>query len=125
MPRKARPDDVPQKATNLPEILRRYKITVEREFLSVHGIAVNTCTAFCPDCARQVDMLSPDMAAVVAGATGREIYRWVEEHRVHFVEPTPGGLLVCCDSLRKLTGFALQAPDLDDKQDGQGKEENK
>lgn len=93
-------DGAPGKETNAGDVARRYEITVEREFLSVKSQAGQGSRAHCPDCGREVQMLPPELAAEVAGITARMIYRWVEEKRVHFIEPASGVLLICSESLR-------------------------
>jgi hypothetical protein len=44
-------------------------------------------------------MIAPEEAMAVAGVSSREIYRWVEAGRVHFLETSEGFLLICLDSL--------------------------
>jgi len=124
-PRNVDPTGCAGATPNHPEVLRRYEITVEREFLGIWNQSASSCAAFCSACGRIVGLLPPEVAAKVMGTTAREIYRWVEEQRVHFVEPAPGQLLVCCDSLQKLTGLALEATSADAKPDGQATEESK
>jgi hypothetical protein len=103
MPKKSRnesEDGVPGKETHAGDVARRYEITVEREFLSVKSHAGQGSRAHCPHCGREVQMLPADLAAEAAGITARMIYRWVEEKRVHYIEPAPGVLLICSESLR-------------------------
>ena len=42
--------------------------------------------AFCPRCGMYVDMVSPDVLALVAGATEREVFRLIECGEIHFIE---------------------------------------
>jgi hypothetical protein len=124
-PRNVEPTGVVDAIPSRPEVLRRYEITVEREFLGIWNDAASGCAAFCPACSRIVGLLPPEVAAKVMGTTARTIYRWVEEHRVHFVEPAQGQLLICCDSLQALTGSALETTGPDATQDGSETQENK
>lgn len=48
---------------------------------------------FCPRCGKYADMVSPDVLALIAGATEREIFRLIERGEIHFIE---SGRLVAC-----------------------------
>ena len=81
---------------------RRIEITVERQrvtFLRRKGAAHGWCGA----CGREVCMVTPDEAALLAGLTARTIYRRVEGGSVHFDEAADGTLLICCNSLHEST----------------------
>jgi len=80
---------------------KRMRITLERDELSVIRRPVHRGLTWCAQCAERVQMITPDEAVAVAGRSAREIYRWVEAGRVHFME-TPQGLLSIC--LRSLYG---------------------
>ena len=41
---------------------------------------------FCPKCGQMVDMVSPDVLALVMGASEREIFRLVERGAIYFIE---------------------------------------
>ena len=103
LPRNIAAEGVPEKAGDRQEVLRRYEITVEREFVSLRNQSGQSCSMHCGDCGREVDMLPPETAAEAAGTTTRNIYRWVEEKRVHFFEPASGKLLICSESLQQLS----------------------
>jgi hypothetical protein len=55
----------------------------------------------CARCRREVDMLTPEHAAHIAGVSIRKIYAWVEEENLHFAESPDGSLLICRDSLNR------------------------
>jgi excisionase family DNA binding protein len=55
--------------------------------------------AWCASCQRDVEMITPDEAAAVAGVTARTIYRWVETGKLHFSEAGDASLLICQGSL--------------------------
>lgn len=57
----------------------------------------------CEFCAAEVEMLSPARAADLTGKTERIIYRQVETGRLHFIETSDGKLLICSNSLSKLS----------------------
>ena len=98
-PRNESEDGVPEGQSHSPDVARRYEITVEREFLSIKSQSGQASQAHCPHCGRQVVVLPPELAAEAAGTSARTIYRWVEEKRVHFIEPASGVLLICAESL--------------------------
>lgn len=54
---------------------------------------------FCPDCAREVSMITPELAAAMLRSSTRTIYAWVEAAIIHFREQPEGSLLICLDSL--------------------------
>jgi len=75
------------------------EITVERSDVFVVRWRKKTIYVWCPTCATDVGMCTPDEAAALAGVSPRTIYRWIEAGRIHFTE-TPGGpVLVCSNSV--------------------------
>ncbi len=42
---------------------------------------------FCPRCQRDVDMIPPDVLALLSGSSEREIFRLIEAGHIHFIEP--------------------------------------
>lgn len=56
--------------------------------------------AYCAQCESQVEMSTPQIAAILMHATEREIYRMVESNQVHFVETDR--VVVCLSSLPDL-----------------------
>lgn len=71
-----------------------------------------TALMWCPACRRQVEMVTPEQAAKVAGVSTRTIYRWIEANAVHFLEDS-GHICVCVSALsaRKQTyGWKLAEP---------------
>ena len=55
---------------------------------------------FCPECGSLVEMSTPQVAAISARLTEREIYRFIETGKVHFVETDR--LLLCLKSLTEV-----------------------
>lgn len=55
--------------------------------------------ACCPKCLAVVKMISPEEASTLSGVSVREIFRWVEGGRVHFIETREGLLFICANSL--------------------------
>jgi hypothetical protein len=109
-PRNVRPRSVEGIPSEGTELLRRYEITVERELLQMWTGPGLERVATCVACGREVRMLSPANAAAMARSSTRQIYRWVEEARIHFVEPVAGGLLICGESLQQFLSKSLELP---------------
>ena len=55
-------------------------------------------TARCTGCGEEVEMVTPEHAAEIAGVTLRTIYRWIDAGNIHFVE-NRGQVLVCFPAL--------------------------
>lgn len=62
---------------------------------------------WCAQCAAPVEMVPPDVAALVAEVSARAVFAWVEAGRIHFTETPEGALLVCLNSLP----LVLRAPE--------------
>jgi hypothetical protein len=85
--------------------------------------------ALCPACLKEVEMVSLEEAALLAGVSLRDICRRVGADHLHFVETADGGL-VCTNSLLNKASLGnggldsdgadtllLPAPDLSDSDD--------
>jgi hypothetical protein len=55
-------------------------------------------SAWCEQCAAAVEMFPFEEAATLLGVTPREIYRRVEDGRLHFEKGANGSLLICISS---------------------------
>jgi phage FluMu protein Com len=55
--------------------------------------------AFCPRCKKFVEMATPQIAAILARTSEREVFRQVESGEVHFVETDR--VLVCLNLLKQ------------------------
>jgi hypothetical protein len=87
-------------AVNRTVTHRRVEITVEREVVSlVYQPAVNI-TGWCERCGKDVMMLTAEAAAATRSTSPREIYRWLDENKLHFQESPTGAVLICSESLR-------------------------
>jgi hypothetical protein len=103
---------VPGKADQQPALVhRRVEITVEREVVSVIHQPGTSFTSLCPQCKRDVLKLTPEAAAAATGITPREIYRGIDEEKLHFDELPTGQVFVCSESLRLLTQATHRLPD--------------
>lgn len=68
---------------------------------------------FCPRCKAYLEMISPDVLALMAACSEREIFRLIEAGRIHFIEPDRVLVCVSCyrESLmddRRLTAACLE-----------------
>ena len=71
------------------------EITFEVEETIVLKQGGKMVTEYCPRCRELVEMVSPDVLALVTGASEREIFRLIEAGRIHFMEAER---LVACPS---------------------------
>lgn len=79
---------------------RRTEITVETETIVCWRRRSRvTPTAWCSQCAAEVELVTPEGAAAHSGFNLRAIYRKVEAGRLHFRETAEGRLLICLNSL--------------------------
>lgn len=78
---------------------RRTEIRIEVERTLILRQCPYPTQYWCELCAAQVEMLSPEDAALASGRRPRAIYRLVEANRLHFRETPEGLLLVCLPSL--------------------------
>jgi hypothetical protein len=90
-------------------IHRRVEITVEREVISVFHQS-SSFAGLCVQCGRDVLKLTPESAAAASGITPREIYRWIDEQKLHFDELPTGQVFVCSESLGALTHAPQRSP---------------
>lgn len=83
------------------------KTEIEIEFSEtiVYSRPGDRFEAFCTSCETLVEMAAPQVAAIIAHLTEREIYRLVETNNVHFVETDR--VVIC---LRSLTERLSEAP---------------
>ena len=87
---------------------KRTEITIEVDELTlVRSRRGGTARIWCPACAREVLMVTPEQAAALARVSVRTVNRWVENERVHFRETPDGLLLLCSDSLAANAGQVL------------------
>jgi len=81
-------------------IHRRVEITVDREVISLLHTPSAEVIGWCEGCGREVAMLNAEVAAMASGRTPREIYRWLEENKLHFEESATGAVRICSESLK-------------------------
>lgn len=82
---------------------RRTEITLKTtEVIVIRGLPLGM-TKRCSECTGLSWMISPIEAAALTGRSSREIYRLIEDGKLHFMEPEPGFMFVCLKSLEAAT----------------------
>lgn len=76
---------------------RRVEINIETTRMTFERPAPLARSAWCVACGAQVQMLTIDEAATVAGTSPRAIFHLLEAQKVHFSE-TPGSPILICPS---------------------------
>ena len=85
---------------------QKAEITFEVEETVVLKKGGKIITEFCPRCAEIVEMVSPDVLALVTGSSEREIFRLIETATIHFVESDR--LVACPGCYRRLTSNTIE-----------------
>ena len=78
------------------------ELTIERSDF-VYRPAPRVVSRWCTECGRPVQFITPEDAARTTGISARTIYQCVETSTIHFTETPEGLLLVCLDSLARLS----------------------
>lgn len=88
---------------------KKYLITTRKQ--EVLRVQKNPATffKFCPECEKQVEMLTLDVITFHTGKSTRELFRLIENHSLHSIETERGHLLVCGNSLIGLTEKKLRS----------------
>jgi hypothetical protein len=73
--------------------------TVSHEVFIVRVNQDTAIRGFCPNCEREVEMLTLASAAKVAGVSGRQLISEIAKDQVHSIEIADGHLMVCRKSL--------------------------
>ena len=82
------------------EAHRRTEITVETDLILVIR-KCRTQPSWCPECGREVDVVSLGEARTLTGVTPQTLHECAEAGRWHVSQGADGGLLVCLESLLK------------------------
>jgi hypothetical protein len=77
---------------------RTTEITVERDEVHVIRRVGRRKIMWCTECARDVEVMTPEDAMVFAGLSGRTVAMWIKTARVHFTETPEGRILICAHS---------------------------
>ena len=78
---------------------RRTEIVIETHNIRVWRKMGVPVSSWCPACAREVRMITPNEAATIFGLSTRAIYSWIETGVIHFREIPEGPLYVCLNSM--------------------------
>ena len=79
---------------------KRTRITAEtREITRVRQVPRPLTAAFCTRCQEEIFWLDVERTIKKTGLSAREIFRLVEDDRLHFRETPNGNLLICPNSL--------------------------
>ncbi len=76
---------------------QKAEITLEVEETIILRQGGKILTEFCPQCRALVEMTTPPIAAALSGLTEREIFRLIENGRLHYVEAERA--FICRNSL--------------------------
>ena len=82
---------------------RKATITVETERLLVFSNSRSAIRQLCDSCEGEVDFITVEEAAALAGTTQRKIFHLAEAGRIHLLETAAGRALFCVNSLNKLS----------------------
>jgi hypothetical protein len=80
--------------------ITRTSITIQTERLLVMGNN-RSLYSLCAECGDEVCMVTVDQASSLTGARSRDIYRDIEDGKIHFIETAKGSLLICFNSLNR------------------------
>ena len=84
---------------NAGEMIRRTEINIETRRIMVIRRRQASNRGWCDGCLAEVQMITPNQAAAIAGISSRAIYRWIETSKIHFTEDSSGLVLVCVASV--------------------------
>lgn len=91
---------------------RRTEFTIETEdVLIIRNKKRKSFSADCEICGCNSQMITPRQAALIIQTTQREIFRLVEENKLHFIEFQDGDLFVCAKSLCEITNPTINGED--------------
>lgn len=92
---------------------QKLQITFEVEETIVLKQGGKLIREFCPRCETKVDLLSPDVLALVTHASEREIFRLIECDAIFFIES--GRLVACLGCYRQFMAIDQQVSDILDR----------
>jgi hypothetical protein len=87
---------------------QKTEITLEVEETIILRQSGNRLEAFCPQCQALVEMLAPPSAAALGGLSEREIFRLIENGRLHFTEAER--VFICRNSLTERSAGNADSP---------------
>jgi hypothetical protein len=82
---------------------KRTEVTIETDEIWIIRLPGSGLVAWCPACCQQATMITPDEAALLIELDVRDIYRHVETGLIHHSAMPGGFLLVCANSIMRLS----------------------
>ena len=79
---------------------RRTEVTIETDEIWIIRRSASGFAAWCPACARQTTMITPDEAALLAELDPRDVQRLVIDGRIH--NNGPAGSFICSNSIASI-----------------------
>lgn len=81
---------------------KKYLITSEsREIFIVRRNGDKTIRGFCPECQKEVEILTIDEVTRNTGKRTHELFPLIENNLIHSIEVQSGHLLICLNSLQE------------------------
>jgi hypothetical protein len=78
---------------------KKTEITYETSRLVVLRKSPFRNPVWCEGCLTEIEMITPEEAAIIARVSTRAIYRWIDAGKLHFLDGPERSLLVCSTSL--------------------------
>jgi hypothetical protein len=85
---------------------QKTEIEIELKETIAYSRSSERFEAHCPQCKSLVEMVAPQVAAILTRSTEREIYRLIETNQIHFVETDR--VLICLKSLTETLSKAVR-----------------
>ena len=82
---------------------KRTEVTIETDEIWIIRRPGSGFQAWCAECDKQTTMITTDEAALLTEQDGRDIYRQVESGLIHCAKMPEGMVLVCSNSIVKLS----------------------
>lgn len=99
---------------------RTTEIIIETDEVLLFKKTSAPIVAWCAQCGAEREMLVPEVAAIIAHRSTREIYRLVEAGQIHFTESADRALYVCLHQPSPPPCSMLSPLDADDSEDHSG-----
>jgi hypothetical protein len=103
---------------------RTTEIIIETDEVLLFKKTSAPVVAWCSQCKAEREMFVPEVAAIIAHLSTREIYRLIEANRIHFTESADHALYVCLhqssSSPTSPPRLMLSSRNADDSEDGSG-----
>jgi hypothetical protein len=88
----------------MPAKSKKILVTTEQHEVLIVRRNRQNIIGFCPECGREVKLLTFDEVTSTTGQPARELVRLIEKDLVHSIETESGHLLICRNSLKESGG---------------------